>query len=55
MVISEKAAQAIWLCLVETQQAIVLHLNDTGNPAYIKQLANQHAMNNLVLSKVKEG
>lgn len=53
MNISKNAAQALWLCLVETQQAIALHLNDIDDQAYIAKLATQHATNNSVLTKIK--
>lgn len=55
MQLTQKAAQALWICLVETQQAIVLHLNDTGDQKYIDVLAQQHRLNNAVLRKIKGG
>ena len=51
---TNKVQKVLWLCLVETQQAIALHLNDTKDPRYISELAAQHTLNNQVLLKIKE-
>ena len=46
---SYEAQQALWVCLVETQKAIALHMNDTTDPRYISELAAQHTLNSQVL------
>ncbi len=50
-----KAQKALWICLVETQQKIALHLNDTTDLKYINELVSQHRLNNQVLEKIKQG